>query len=315
MQNGEFQAPYDNTTKGISAVVSVMMLGAAAVLHNVYLAAPLVLVIVVAYAYSVRSYEITEGSIVVRRALAGSVRMPLSDVREARRGGAEDFQGCIRLWGSGGLFGYYGLFRTARLGRCTWYVTDRSRAVVIRTDAKTWVLSPGDVDGFLSATGVKSTGEPGGAGAVAVGSSAFNLVIGGVALAIGIAAVGFAAWAGQYSPGPPSYTVTPAGLEIHDRFYPVTVGAASVDLSGVRVVDLAEDTGWRPAARTRGFSNSHYRSGFFHAKNGRSERVYWANGTRAVLLPGKGGGENVLIEVADPEGFVRDVRGAWARLW
>ena len=59
--------------------------------------------------------------------------------------------GCIRLWGSGGLFGYYGLFSTAKLGKSTWYVTNRSNAVVLITAAKTILFSPDDPKEFLAA--------------------------------------------------------------------------------------------------------------------------------------------------------------------
>ncbi len=290
------------------------MLLLAAFIQNIYLAGLSVLIVAAAYAYSVRGYAITDGSIVVRR-LAGSVRIPLDQVRSARRAVAEDFLGCIRLWGSGGLFGYYGLFQTAKLGRCTWYVTDRARAVVIRTDAKTVLVSPDDVNGFLAAAGVASTdaAESFDGGAAARGGIKARLAVGVVALAIGLAGVGMAVMAAQYSPGAPSYSLRVDALEIHDRFYPVTVPAGSVDTAGIRVADLSEETGWRPAVRTRGFSNTHYRSGFFRAKNGRSVRMYWANGTKVVLLPPKGEGVAALIEVADPEGFVRDVRGEWAR--
>jgi hypothetical protein len=55
------------------------------------------------------------------------------------------------LFGSGGLFGYYGLFRTRALGRSTWYVTNRKNRIVLIAGAKTFVLSPDDVDGFLRA--------------------------------------------------------------------------------------------------------------------------------------------------------------------
>jgi hypothetical protein len=54
------------------------------------------------------------------------------------------------LGGSGGLFGYYGLFSTSKLGRSTWYVTNKSNSVVVITAAKTVLLSPDDPDAFLA---------------------------------------------------------------------------------------------------------------------------------------------------------------------
>ncbi|HEY4360119.1 MAG TPA: PH domain-containing protein [Bryobacteraceae bacterium] len=318
MQTGEFQAPYDGTTKAISAVVAVFFLLVTVFLHNAYLGLLPVLVLVGAYAYSARGYAVENGAIVVRR-LAGSVRIPLDEVQSARRAEPGDYLGCIRLWGSGGMFGYYGLFRTAKLGRCTWYMTDRSRAVVVRTGAKTVLLSPGDVEGFLAAVGAPAESPGDAAGAEAAARSVFRMKVaaGAIALVVGLTGLGFVAGVSRYAPGPPQYVLTPGGLEIHDRFYPVTIGAASVEAAGVRVVDLAEESGWRPAIRTSGFANSHYRSGFFRAKNGRRMRLYWANGTRVVLLPPKGEGsdknDDVLLEVGDPEGFVRDVRTEWVR--
>jgi len=114
-----------------------------------------------------------------------------------------------------------------------------------------------------------------------------------------------------YAPGPPIYTLPPQSLTIHDRFYPVTVSAAAVDVANIRVIDLNADKDWRPAARTNGFANSHYRSGWFRVASGRTVRMYQANGGRLVLLPPKGDGNAILLETADPEKFVAEVRQEW----
>src|ERR1019366_8622745 len=90
-----FSASYDKTTKWISAGIFVLLL-------------------VATYAWSPRSYTISERSILVKR-LIGSVRIPLDRIREARIATPDDFRDCIRLLGNGGPFGYYGQLRTARL--------------------------------------------------------------------------------------------------------------------------------------------------------------------------------------------------------
>ena len=64
--------------------------------------------------------------------------------------GFRDLRWRVRMWGSGGLFGYYGLYYTAGLGKCTWYVTDRSKCVVVVTRDKTVVVSPDDVEKFVT---------------------------------------------------------------------------------------------------------------------------------------------------------------------
>jgi Bacterial PH domain len=87
--------------------------------------------------------------------LIGNVSIPLDGIRAIRKTTADDLRGCIRLWGSGGLFGYYGLFRTSALGKSTWYVTNRRNIVVVITASKTALFSPDDVDAFLAAIHTK----------------------------------------------------------------------------------------------------------------------------------------------------------------
>ena len=108
------------------------------------------IVTLISFAYSPRGYAVADRSIIVRR-MAGQVRIPLDEVRELRRSTDDDLRGCIRLRGSGGLFGYYGLFRSSKLGEFTEYVTNRSNSVVLITGSKTVLFSPDDVDGFLNA--------------------------------------------------------------------------------------------------------------------------------------------------------------------
>ena len=145
-----FAASYDLTTKIISAVVVVFPLIVGAVVHSIFIGGLAFLIVFFAFAYSPKAYVVSDRAIEVER-LISNVQVPLEDVRETRRINTDDLRGCIRLWGSGGLFGYYGLFRTARLGRCTWYVTNRKNVVVIIAQSKTTLYSPDDVDGFLEA--------------------------------------------------------------------------------------------------------------------------------------------------------------------
>jgi hypothetical protein len=141
-------------------VVCLGLLAITLTVRNIGVATLAVVVLAVSYAYSPRGYRVAGNSVAVRR-LAGTARVELNGVREARRATPDDVRGSFRLWGSGGLFGYFGLFTTAKLGRCTWYVTDRSKSVVVITAAKTVLFSPDDPDGFLAAirAGAQST-EP-----------------------------------------------------------------------------------------------------------------------------------------------------------
>jgi hypothetical protein len=298
----------------MTAIVSVLLLSLAMAVHRVVVWCPAVLALVAAYAWSPRGYAVSRGSVAVNR-LIGNVCIPLDGIREVRAATKDDFRGCLRLFGNGGLFGYYGLFRTAKLGKSTWYVTNRSKAVVVITGAKTVLFSPDDVDGFVAAVRASApvpTTLPGGPGLDSMQFGSDGSQLGKlVGAAIGIVAMAVVAFAFLYSPGPPGYTLTPESLTIHDRFYPVTLNRTSVDVGQIRVVDFGVDTEWRPTARTNGFANPHYRSGWFRVASGKTVRMYRADSARLVLLPPKGDGAAVLLETREPEKFVAEVRGKW----
>ena len=306
-----FSCSYDSMAKTISVVVTVTLALVAILTRNPFVAGLGTALVLLTFAWSPRGYTVDGQTLLVHR-LSGSVRIPLQEIRELRAGAADDFQGAVRLFGNGGLFGYYGLFQTATLGKSTWYVTNRDRAVVIVTSTKTFVVSPDDVEGFL-ATVRSVVRVPVAASGSAVQTVPVRRNFTGVLAAVAIALVvlAIAAFATLYSPGPPGYTLTPQALTIHDRFYPVTLHAGEVDVAGVRVVNLDTDTEWRLTARTNGFANAHYHSGQFRAANGQSVRLYWADGRRLVLLPPKGSGTPVLLQTADPDSFIAEVKRQW----
>jgi Bacterial PH domain len=301
-----FSASYDTTTKIISGIVTALLVVVAVVTHSVIAACVSAAIVIGAYAWSPRGYAVSNGSIEVNR-LIGTARIPLGGLSEARVATRDDFRGCLRLFGNGGLFGYYGLFQTSKLGKSTWYVTNRGKAVVVVTGEKTVLFSPDDVAGFIAAIGAPAP-RPGPVPAAQDAGSRTGTLIGA---AIGIVVIAILAFAFLYSPGPPSYTLTPESLTIHDRFYPVTLNRASVDVEHIRIIDLGVDTEWRPTGRTNGFGNAHYASGWFRVASGKTIRMYRAGSARLVLLPPKGDGAAVLLETREPEKFVAEVREKW----
>ena len=307
-----FTASYDRLTKFMSAFLCLAFLVLIIATHSIALAILSLLIILVAYSYSPRGYILEGRSLVVQR-LAGQVRIPLDEVREVRRITPDDLRGCLRLWGSGGLFGYYGLFSSSQLGRFTQYATSRKNSVLLITGTKRFVVSPDDVDAFLASIRA-STPLVSPASAMPIldapRSRAFGTILG---ISLGLAAIGVVVAASTYSPGPPAYTLTPSALTIHDRFYPVTLRPEAVDVTQIRLVDLATDPDWRPTRRTNGFANSHYQSGWFSVANGQKVRLYRAGGQRVVLLPPKSGGAPVLYQAADPEEFMHEVLASWNR--
>jgi hypothetical protein len=296
----------------LTSVVVVVLLTVVILTHSVIAGSLFALLLLGSYAYSPRGYSISSGSLTVKR-LIGNLRIPLDKIYEVRTVVPADFQGGIREFGNGGVFGYYGRFSSPALGRSSWYVTNRSNAVVVRTPAKTAVLSPDDMAGFIAAVRACApvADQPQPPPAPVAGSASRIGLYAGCAFAVLVAA--FVGSALLYSPGLPSYLLTAQSLIIHDKFYPVTVNAVDVDVPGVRVVDLAVDTEWQPTARTNGFANVHYQSGWFRVADGKVVRLYRSGGARLVLLPPKGSGAPVLLQAKDPEAFVEQVKRQWSR--
>ena len=306
-----FAASYDRTTKILTAVVCLALLGAAVAIQNLIATVVSLLVIVLGYAYSPRGYTLEDGGITIRRWI-GSVRIPLEGVREVRAGDSSDFRGCVRLWGSGGLFGYYGLFRTSKLGHSTWYMTDRSRAIVLVTTSKTVLVSPDDVQGFLKVVRQQThLGDSAALPATQPEKSSFRLAY-MIPILGGLASVALVVALMRYDPGPPVSSVSGAALSIQDPFFPVTIGAASTDVAGIRVVDLERETDWRPVQRVGGFANPHYQSGWFKTAGGTRIRLYRTSGTRRlVLLPPKARDAPVLLQADDPDALAQRLRQEW----
>jgi hypothetical protein len=305
-----FTASYDSFTKTLSTMVCLGFLAIIFATHNPIISTLAIVVILISFAYSPRGYVLADRSILVRR-LSGPVRIRLEDVREVRRATPDDLRGCVRLRGSGGLFGYYGLFRSSKLGRFTEYVTNRNNTVVVITGSKTALFSPDDVDGFLAAIRVTAPVQASSPVPIFDAPRRAPALPAAIGITIGMAAIGVVAAASSYSPGSPSYTLTPAALTIHDRFYPVTLQADAVDISQIRVVDFAQDPSWIPNLRTNGFANSHYQSGWFRVANGEKVRLYRSGGQRLVLLPAKTCGAPVLYQAEDPVRFAGEVRAVW----
>jgi hypothetical protein len=313
----QFTVSLDLTAKIISGIVCGGLLFAAFASQSIVVVGLGLSVLALAYAYSPRGYVVQRRVVRINR-LIGPGLFDLEGLREARPAGADDLRGCIRLWGNGGLFGYYGLFRTTKLGRCTWYVTNRGRVVVLVNEllgaTKTAVFSPDDVEGFLAAIraeapGFSEVGDNTLSSAQSTAPSMWRRSL--LPAAISLLVLGLVAASLYYSPGAPTYTLNPNALVIHDLFYPVTVQATSVDSVHIRVVDLDSEPDWRPTLRTNGFANSHYQSGWFKTAGGQKIRLYRAGGRRLVLLPPNADSVPILLQVEDPDAFVAHVRQAW----
>jgi hypothetical protein len=105
------------------------------------------LIALVAVLYVVTAYDVEGAELRVRR-LLWPTRVPLEGITRAWHD-PEALKGSIRIFGNGGLYSVTGLFQSRRLGRYRAFVTDPSRAVVLKLPKRTVVISPADPEAFL----------------------------------------------------------------------------------------------------------------------------------------------------------------------
>jgi hypothetical protein len=104
-----------------------------------------------AFALRPAGYVVTKKEVLVSRPLL-NVHLKRTDIRRVVVLPAQDLSASIRLFGVGGLFGYYGNYTNTTLGRTTWYATRRDTPVLVETtDNKKYILTPNDPAGFVGA--------------------------------------------------------------------------------------------------------------------------------------------------------------------
>lgn len=110
----------------------------------------LILILVITYGFSPKAYALDDRQLIIYRpfqnklyATEGILTVSLVDKKDLKKS--------IRVFGVGGLFGYFGLFRNSRYGTMIWYATRRDQFVVIeRANGRTIVLTPDDPNAFVS---------------------------------------------------------------------------------------------------------------------------------------------------------------------
>jgi hypothetical protein len=148
-----FAAPWDNLVKGVTICVfavmifvmivfgfvagSLSILVGMLVLYSAVLGSP--------YFWAPRAYTVTDNKIVVKR-LIGDFQITAAQKPERWRW---TWWG-IRLFGSGGLYGYYGYFSFRGLGRVCMHATNRNNLVLVKDEkGRRFLLSPSEPDKFI----------------------------------------------------------------------------------------------------------------------------------------------------------------------
>lgn len=145
-------APWSRSLVVISAVVSVLMTAIPVSIvisdRGPWGAALIPVALLIGCAlFLIRGYTVEAGGLTIHR-LLWTHRVRLEGLQEIRRD-PEAMRGSVRLFGNGGVFSFSGLFWNRKLGKYRAFVTDPSRAVVLRLSRRTVVVSPADPEAFV----------------------------------------------------------------------------------------------------------------------------------------------------------------------
>ncbi len=99
------------------------------------------------FLFSPRGFELTWKGLVIKRPLKSFV-IPYNEIVAVER--VRIPRSGIRLFASGGIHGFFGLFRLKGIGRVWMYVTDRNKGILIKTKRGVqYIISPENPDAFL----------------------------------------------------------------------------------------------------------------------------------------------------------------------
>jgi hypothetical protein len=151
-----FSAPWSLSVLVITYAVLGLMAGIAIVCHQQtppdmrWLATGIfAAIILVTLPFSVRGYVLTPEALSIER-WGWRHAIPLGDVVSITAD-PEALRGSLRLFASGGLFGFFGIFWSRRLGMFRAYCTAPKRCVLLKLRQRTVVVSPEDPAAFVAA--------------------------------------------------------------------------------------------------------------------------------------------------------------------
>jgi hypothetical protein len=119
--------------------------------NPIYTTVGCLLIYGLAFAFRPAGYVVTADEVIISR-LLWNVHLKRAGFKQVAALPARDLSASIRLFGVGGLFGYYGKYTNTVLGRTSWYATRRDTPVLVETmDNKKYILTPNDPSRFVQA--------------------------------------------------------------------------------------------------------------------------------------------------------------------
>lgn len=154
MQGSVYPASFDLIAKIVSNLVCLMglvLFGFGIFMQSAAFLLPaalLIIVVAISWGFHPVKYQVLPGRLEIQRPF-GTIKISFQDIESIQRVTMNDLGLAIRLFGSGGLFGYFGIFTSRKLGRFKMWCTNRNNLVLITTNDSKLLISPDEPDDFI----------------------------------------------------------------------------------------------------------------------------------------------------------------------
>ena len=96
------------------------------------------------------NYKLTVDELIIHRPLS-DVKILRDEIKSVEQIDKSKLSWAVRIFGVGGLFGYWGKFSNAKLGSMTWYATRKTNVVLVTTIYnKKIILTPNEPERFVT---------------------------------------------------------------------------------------------------------------------------------------------------------------------
>jgi hypothetical protein len=120
----------------------------------------MMLIPAITYALSPQQYIFDGSHLIIRKAIGKTITIPLGDIQGYTIITDLTKIRMIRVFGNGGLFGYYGMFSMAEYGPINFQLTRMKNIVIVQTKKMRYALSPCNTEGFVHTLGSITSCSP-----------------------------------------------------------------------------------------------------------------------------------------------------------
>ncbi|MFR9535026.1 MAG: PH domain-containing protein [Rikenellaceae bacterium] len=124
----------------IGASLLVIFVDGGTMITKMILPLIFLLTIVISLYWSPRNLSIDQERLTCHT-FGSRIEIPLSSILFVTQIEPRDIKTSMRLFGSGGMFGYMGRFRNKKLGNYTMYITERKNLILVTTQTKKYVFN------------------------------------------------------------------------------------------------------------------------------------------------------------------------------